>query len=204
MSKSHPASGMSTPCTHSGVGISAARSVPRQEFPKQHLTLDRADGCAGALSRRAAAATCGGSRPASLSFRPHRSEGRGVRCEDGGAYPHRADARGRRSHPSPQQRVEDDDVLDRCATHRASQRERMQPSARRPSGHWHAFRCGREGSKGSLLELSNGGKQPLAFPNGETRSFLQDGDEVIMTAFAEAPGFVRVGFGMPRHVVPAR
>lgn len=56
-------------------------------------------------------------------------------------------------------------------------------------------------SKGSLLELSVGGKQPIALPNGEQRTFLEDGDEIVMTAYAEAPGHVRIGFGECRGVI---
>ncbi len=50
-------------------------------------------------------------------------------------------------------------------------------------------------SFGSLLELSQGGKTPLELPNGERRSFLLDGDELTLTAYAQAPGRVRIGFG---------
>jgi fumarylacetoacetase len=57
------------------------------------------------------------------------------------------------------------------------------------------------GSRGSLLELSVGGKQPLALVNGEMRSFLEDGDELIITAYAQAPGFARIGFGECRGVI---
>jgi fumarylacetoacetase len=56
---------------------------------------------------------------------------------------------------------------------------------------------------GSLLEISQGGKQPLTLPGGETRSFLEDGDEVILTARAEAPGAVSIGFGECRGLVVA-
>ncbi len=48
---------------------------------------------------------------------------------------------------------------------------------------------------GSLLEISGGGKNPLQLPNGETRSFLEDGDEVTLKAWCEAEGAVRIGFG---------
>ena len=51
------------------------------------------------------------------------------------------------------------------------------------------------GQGGSLLELSQGGKVPLALANGETRSFLQDGDTVILRAFCERTGARRIGFG---------
>ena len=58
-----------------------------------------------------------------------------------------------------------------------------------------------DNAKGSLLELSNGGKQSITLPNGESRTFLEDGDEIIISAFAEAPGYVRIGFGECRAVI---
>jgi fumarylacetoacetase len=48
---------------------------------------------------------------------------------------------------------------------------------------------------GSLLELSNGGQNPIDLGNGESRTFLEDGDTVIMRGHCEAPGRARVGFG---------
>ena len=56
---------------------------------------------------------------------------------------------------------------------------------------------------GSLLELSEGGKNPLALSNGETRTFLEDGDEVIMTAHAVRDGFQTIGFGECRGTIAA-
>lgn len=61
-----------------------------------------------------------------------------------------------------------------------------------------------EDSYGSLLELAWKGTKPLKLPSGEVRSYLQDGDEVIMTGFALGDGF-RVGFGEVRgKILPAR
>jgi len=51
------------------------------------------------------------------------------------------------------------------------------------------------GQGGSLLELSQGGKQPFDLGNGETRAFLQDGDCVILRGWCEAEGARRIGFG---------
>jgi len=48
---------------------------------------------------------------------------------------------------------------------------------------------------GSLLEISRGGKQPVELAGGETRSFLEDGDEVTLKAWCEAEGAARIGFG---------
>jgi fumarylacetoacetase len=49
-------------------------------------------------------------------------------------------------------------------------------------------------TRGSLLELAWRGTEPLTLPTGETRRFLEDGDEVILRAHCEREG-VRVGFG---------
>lgn len=60
------------------------------------------------------------------------------------------------------------------------------------------------GSFGSLLELSWNGEKPLTMPDGSTRTFLQDGDTVIMKGYAEKDG-VRIGFGSCEgKVLPAQ
>jgi fumarylacetoacetase len=57
---------------------------------------------------------------------------------------------------------------------------------------------------GSLLEISQGGKQPINLPTGESRSFLEDGDEIVLRAWCEGEGAVRIGFGdCVGRVVPA-
>jgi len=53
-----------------------------------------------------------------------------------------------------------------------------------------------EGEQGCLLELSRGGKQPIALPNGESRAFLEDGDVVTLRAWCEREGHARIGFGV--------
>ena len=59
-------------------------------------------------------------------------------------------------------------------------------------------------SFGSLLEITEGGRKPLALPSGETRRFLEDGDEVIFRARCRREGFATIGFGECRgRVVPA-
>jgi fumarylacetoacetase len=52
-----------------------------------------------------------------------------------------------------------------------------------------------ESGLGSLLEISHGGKQPIELPTGETRSFLENGDEIILRAWCEGEGAVRIGLG---------
>ncbi len=48
---------------------------------------------------------------------------------------------------------------------------------------------------GALIELTTNGKNPITLSNGETRTFLQDGDAVKMKAFCAAEGHARIGFG---------
>jgi len=55
-------------------------------------------------------------------------------------------------------------------------------------------------SYGSLLELAWAGKEPLELPNGERRSFLEDGDTVILTGYAQGNGY-RIGLGEVRGTI---
>jgi fumarylacetoacetase len=54
---------------------------------------------------------------------------------------------------------------------------------------------------GALLELTEGGKKPLSLPDGQARTFLQDGDEVTLQGWCENPGAARIGFGECRAMV---
>ena len=44
-----------------------------------------------------------------------------------------------------------------------------------------------EGSEGCLLETKHR-SQPMTLPTGETRTFLEDGDEVVLRAYCQRPG----------------
>jgi fumarylacetoacetase len=57
---------------------------------------------------------------------------------------------------------------------------------------------------GSMLELTVGGKKPIALPNGERRSFLLDGDEITLLGRCERAGFVPIGFGACTGTVVGR
>ncbi len=59
------------------------------------------------------------------------------------------------------------------------------------------------GQAGSLLELTNGGKTPLRLSNGEARTWLEDGDSVILRASCDRDGARRIGFGECRGTVLA-
>jgi fumarylacetoacetase len=56
-------------------------------------------------------------------------------------------------------------------------------------------------SRGCLLELTWRGEDPVQLPTGEERRFLDDGDQVIITAHCRRDGFARVGFGDCRGIV---
>ena len=49
--------------------------------------------------------------------------------------------------------------------------------------------------RGSLIELSWNGTEPIVLADGSTRAFLEDGDEVTITATAPGPRGARIGFG---------
>jgi fumarylacetoacetase len=51
------------------------------------------------------------------------------------------------------------------------------------------------GQYGSLIELTRNGAEPLEFPDGTRRTFLEDGDEITITATAPGPRGSRLGFG---------
>jgi fumarylacetoacetase len=52
-----------------------------------------------------------------------------------------------------------------------------------------------KGQRGSFLELSWGGQEPFELADGSSRSYLEDGDEVVMTAWAPGPDGSRIGLG---------
>jgi fumarylacetoacetase len=59
-------------------------------------------------------------------------------------------------------------------------------------------------NQGCLLEMTRRGADPLQFPSGETRGFLEDGDEVILKGWCEASDFRRIGLGECRgRILPA-
>lgn len=56
-------------------------------------------------------------------------------------------------------------------------------------------------SLGCLLELTRRGTEPFRLPTGEERRYLEDGDEVILRAYCEREGCVRIGFGECRGTI---
>ncbi len=61
-----------------------------------------------------------------------------------------------------------------------------------------------KGQRGSMLELSWGGAEPLDIGEGEQRAFLQDGDSLTMRGWCQGDGY-RVGFGaVEGTILPSR
>ena len=56
-------------------------------------------------------------------------------------------------------------------------------------------------ARGCMLELTRRGAEPLTLPDGETRSFLEDGDEVQMRGECVRAGYARIGFGECRGMI---
>ena len=87
-------------------------------------------------------------------------------------------------------------------THHASNGCNMQPGDLLGTG---TLSTSSEDGFGSMLELSRAGKQPIELSNGETRTFLEDGDEVTLLARCSSEGAVGIGFGScTGRVMPAR
>jgi len=61
-----------------------------------------------------------------------------------------------------------------------------------------------EGAQGSLLEITQRGANPLQLPNGETRTFLEDGDEVILRGYCWREGLPRIGLGECRGIIASQ
>ncbi|WP_442681361.1 fumarylacetoacetase [Sphingomonas sp. ASY06-1R] len=83
-------------------------------------------------------------------------------------------------------------------THHASNGCNLQPGDLIGTG---TISAAEAGGLGSLLEISQGGKMPVSLPNGETRAFLADGDEVTLRASARAADYVPIGFGACSAVI---
>jgi fumarylacetoacetase len=93
-------------------------------------------------------------------------------------------------------------TLAQMLTHHASNGCNLEPGDLLASG---TVSGATKNSFGCLLEITRRGAEPLHLPNGETRRFLEDGDEVILRGYCERDGHKRIGFGTCRGIVrPAR
>ena len=60
-----------------------------------------------------------------------------------------------------------------------------------------------EGARGSMLELTWRGANPLTLPGGETRKWIEDGDRITISGWAQGDGY-RIGFGeVTGRIIPA-
>lgn len=89
-------------------------------------------------------------------------------------------------------------TLGQLVTHHASNGCNLRPGDLLGSG---TVSGPEKSERGCLLELTWRGTEPVALPNGESRTFLEPGDEVIMTGYCEREGAVRIGLGECRGLV---
>lgn len=83
-------------------------------------------------------------------------------------------------------------------THHASAGCNLQPGDLMASG---TVSGPEKDARGCLLEITWRGRDAIELPNGETRTFLQDGDEIVLRGRCEAEGAARIGFGECRGTV---
>jgi fumarylacetoacetase len=83
-------------------------------------------------------------------------------------------------------------------THHTSNGCNMQPGDLLASG---TVSGATKESQGCLIELTGRGAEPIDLSTGESRRFLQDGDDVIFRGYCEREGFRRIGFGECRGVI---
>ncbi len=92
-------------------------------------------------------------------------------------------------------------TMGQLATHHASNGCNLRPGDLLASG---TVSGAARDARGCLLELTWRGAEPISLPSGETRTFLEDGDEVILRGWCERDGAARIGFGECRgRVLPA-
>jgi fumarylacetoacetase len=61
------------------------------------------------------------------------------------------------------------------------------------------------GQRGSLIEMSWNGTEPIKLADGQTRAFLEDGDTVTITATAPGPGGAEIALGeVTGTILPSR
>jgi fumarylacetoacetase len=89
-------------------------------------------------------------------------------------------------------------TLAQMLTHHASNGCNLRPGDLLASG---TVSGAETGSQGCLLEMTQRGSHPIKLPTGEMRSFLADGDEVILRGYCEREGFARIGFGECRGTI---
>ncbi|WP_250122169.1 fumarylacetoacetase [Chroococcidiopsis sp. CCMEE 29] len=83
-------------------------------------------------------------------------------------------------------------TLAQMVTHHSSNGCNLRPGDLLASG---TVSGAEDNSQGCLLEITRRGSTPITLPTGETRTFLSNGDEVILRGFCEKEGYARVGFG---------
>ena len=183
------------------MGVSAAGAISGEEFCYDDFAVGGDDGGAGAVSRAGVCAGRGGSGAVALSrsAEDRRRGGFDVTLEVWlrTAQMRAGECAAGAVEPGQFARF----VLDTGTNAYASCEQRVQSAAGRSAGERDGF-----GRDGGFAGLSAGddaarGASRWVLPNGETRKFLEDGDEVILRGYCEREGHPRIGFGECRGIV---
>jgi fumarylacetoacetase len=83
-------------------------------------------------------------------------------------------------------------TLAQIVTHQSSNGCNLQPGDLLGSG---TISGATPDSAGSIMELTQAGRNPVQLPGGEARAFIEDGDEVILRGECRREGYARIGFG---------
>ena len=172
-----------------------------KNFATSDLALGGHDGRAGAVSRTGVRAYRGRSRAFALSHRDWRSSPRRDRPEARSLAEDSQDAGTRMRLRCELSQGNLRDLywtLAQMLTHHASNGCNLQSGDLLASG---TVSGAAPDSLGCLLEITRRGAEPLQLANGETRKFLEDGDEVILRGYCEREGHPRIGFGECRGIV---
>ena len=186
-----------------GVGVSAARAVPREELRDDRFAVGRDARCARAVPRAGVRRAPEDPAPLPYLFSDANEPRGGFESRSRCSFlsERMRDAR-HGAIPGERRRVHRH-VLDHRAAHRAPREQRLQSAAGDLLASGTVSGPTKE-SRGSCIERTWRGTEPLALPTGETRAFLEDGDEVIMRGYCEREGHPRIGFGECRgRVAPA-
>jgi len=111
------------------------------------------------------------------------------------------DAQGGQGADAGQPRPLRGKLLDAVPDAGAPQQQRLLPADGRPLRQRGTISGPTDGERGCLLEFTERGTRPFDLPGGESRTFLEDDDEVIFRGRCERDGFTGIGFGECRGLV---
>ena len=186
---------------HPGLGIPAARTVPRQEFRHHGFAVGGDRGGAGAVSHRRVTNGRKAIPPrCRISTTPDDQANGGLDITLEAYF----STETMRKHGTAPARITQTSfalmywTIAQMVAHHTSNGCNLEIGDLIGSG---TVSGPDKSSWGSLLELTARGREPLELPGSEKRGFIEDGDEIIFRGFCAKPGYPRIGFGECRAVI---